>query len=323
MGEILIFSLLFLILISILIFFFIKINEKINSQVQASSLQQKEIQEIKERILIGAELQKIFKEEIGRARDLLEELKRSDSKREEKEKEFFERVRKIDQILTGTTAKGALGESILREIFKKLPPEMIERNFHLKGRVVEFALLLPDGKRIPIDSKWPASNLILRLEKEEDFEKKKEIIEEIEKEVAKKIKEVKEYIDPSLTWSQALIALPDSVYQFCQEAHIKAYRENIILLPYSMVLPLVLYFYRLYLEYGSSLDKKSLKSCLLLFEKQLSKLEEILEKKIVFGAKMIQNASLEYRTILGEMKASISQIEKGKFLPKNHGNSSN
>jgi DNA recombination protein RmuC len=303
-------------LILTLLFFLIKINEKLKSQIETNVSQQKEIQEIKEKILVGEELQKHFKDGINKTKEILQELQLSDKLREEKEKEFLESIKRIDRILAGSATKGASGEEILWETFKKLPPKMIERNFHLKGKVVEFALILPNGKRVPIDSKWPASNLVLKLEEEKDPEERKEIIDAIEKEVMKKIKEVKEYIDPTFTWSQALIALPDSVYQVCQEAHLRAQRENIILLPYSMVLPLVLYIYRLHLEYGVSIDKEVLKSYLSIFQKNLAILEEILENKIIQGTKMIQNATLEYRSILGEMKTSIHQIEKGEIMSK-------
>jgi len=125
---------------------------------------------------------------------------------------------------------------------------MIDTNFQVRGKVVEFALILPNGKRLPIDSKWVAGRLILELEKETDQQKRKKIIEEIEKEVFRRIKEVKQYVDPDLTWNQAIAAVPDSVYAVCRNAHLKAKDENVILMPYSMVLPLLLYIYRFHLS---------------------------------------------------------------------------
>ena len=272
----------------------------------------KEIQEIKEKILIQSafqeSLEKTTKEMRDLSRDLLEEIRKRDEIRKEREKEFFERIKRLDQILTGTTTKGSSGEEILREAFKKLPPEMIETNFKVGGKIVEFALLLPNGKRLPIDSKWPASKLLLDLEKEENVEKKKEIIKEIEKEVIKKVKEVKQYIDPDLTWSQAIAAIPDSVYNVCYNVHSFARKENVLLIPYSWVLPLLLYMYRLHLQYAVSIDFENLKNYLVLISKNLEEMESILENKIYKGGQMISNAYLEYKTKISQIRNFVNQI---------------
>jgi len=272
----------------------------------------KEIQEIKEKILVQSTLQenleKTTKEMRDLSRDLLEEIRKRDEMRKEREKEFFERIKRLDQILTGTTVKGSSGEEILREAFKKLPPEMIETNFKVGGKIVEFALLLPNGKRLPIDSKWPASKLLLDLEKEENVEKKKEIIKEIEKEVIKKVKEVKQYIDPDLTWSQAIAAIPDSVYNVCYNVHSFARKENVLLIPYSWVLPLLLYMYRLHLQYAVSIDFENLKNYLVLISKNLEEMESILENKIYKGGQMISNAYLEYKTKISQIRNFVNQI---------------
>jgi DNA recombination protein RmuC len=239
----------------------------------------------------------------------LEELRKRDEIRKEREREFLERIKRIDEIIAGTSAKGLSGEEILTETFKKLPPEMIETNFKVGGKVVEFALVLPNGKRLPIDSKWPAGNLLLKLEKEQDQEKRKEIINEIEEKVIERIKEVKQYIDPNLTWSQAIVALPDSVFSVCKKAHLRARENNIILIPYSMVLPLLLYMYRLHLQYAISIDIENLQNHLLAISKNLDEMENILENKIYRGATMISNAYSEYKQYLSQIRSSIIKLK--------------
>ncbi len=291
------------------LYFLFKLSEKIGQQSQINLQQAKDIQEIKEKLSLGTQFQDRLKDGIEKTRELLEELRRRDEARKEKEKEFLERIKRVDQILAGTTAKGISGEEILRETFKKLPPEMIETNFQVRGKVVEFALILPNGKRLPIDSKWPASKLILDLEKEESPEKRKEIIDEIDKEVMRRIKEVSQYIDPDLTWSQAIAAIPDSVYSVCQRAHLKAREENVILLPYSMVLPLLLYMYRLHLQYAISIDIENLQNHLLSIAKNLDEMENILENRISRGAIMIQNAYLEYKNKISQIRSSLESLK--------------
>jgi len=294
------------------LYFLFKLSEKIGQQSQINLQQAKDIQEIKEKLSLGTQFQDRLKEGIEKTREILEELRRRDEARKEKEKEFLERIKRVDQILAGTAAKGISGEEILRETFKKLPPEMIETNFQVRGKVVEFALILPNGKRLPIDSKWPASKLILDLEKEENSEKRKEIIDEIDKEVMRRIKEVSQYIDPDLTWSQAVAAIPDSAYSVCQKAHLKAREENVILLPYSMVLPLLLYMYRLHLQYAISIDIENLQNHLLSIAKNLDEMENILENRISRGAIMIQNAYLEYKNKISQIKSSLESLKLRK-----------
>lgn len=290
------------------LYFVLRLNEKIFEQNKINQEQAKQIQEIKERILLTSEIQNFLKGGVEKTRDLLEELKRTEAERSEREKEFLERIKRVDEIVAGTTTKGFLGEEILRETFKKLPPEMIETNFRVKGKVVEFALILPNQKRLAIDSKWPAGDLLKKFENEENLEKKKEIGKTIEKEVIKRIKEVKEYIDPDVTWSQAICAIPDSVYHLCQQAHILANKENVILMPYSMVLPLILYMYRLHLQYAISLDLENLQGHLTQMSKSLQEMESILENKIFRGTTMVQNAYLEYKNLLSKIKNSLVEL---------------
>lgn len=306
--EIILFFILFLIFL-LFFYFLFRLTEKIGQQNQINLQQAKDIQEIKEKLSLGTQIQDHLKNGLEKTRELLEELRRRDEVRKEKEKEFSERIKRVDEILAGTTAKGLSGEEILRETFKKLPPEMIESNFQVRGKMVEFALILPNGKRLPIDSKWPASKLVLDLEKETEPEKRKEIVEEIEKEVIKRIKEVKQYIDPNLTWSQAIAAVPDSVYSVCKSAHLRAREDNVILMPYSMVLPLLLYIYRFHLQYAISLDIENLQSHLMAVVKNLDEMENILENKIYRGATMVSNAYLEYKQLISQIRSSIEELK--------------
>ena len=302
----------FLILIGgvgIFIYFILKISEKLGQQSQINLQQAQDLQEIKEKLSLGTQIQDHLKNGLEKTRDLLEDLKRADKIREQKEVEFLERIKRVDEIIAGTSAKGISGEEILRETFKKLPQEMIDSNFSVGGKKVEFALILPNNKRIPIDSKWPAGNLLLELEKESEPKRRKEIIEEIEKETIKRIKEVKQYIDPALTWSQAIAAVPDSVYSVCSQAHLRARESDVILMPYSMVLPLVLYMYRLHLQYAISIDVENLKNHLISISRNLDEMENILENKIYRGTTMVQNAYLEYKQMLSRIRASINELQ--------------
>jgi len=308
MNEIL-FILILIGAIGIFLYFILKISEKLGQQSQINLQQAQDLQEIKEELLLGTQIQDNLKNGIEKTRDLLEDLKRADEVRKEKEAEFLERIKRVDEIIAGTSAKGISGEEVLRETFKKLPPEMIETNFSVGGKTVEFALVLPNQKRLPIDSKWPASNLLLELEKEKSPKRKKEIIEEIERETIRRIKEVRQYIDPAITWSQAIAAVPDSVYSVCRQAHLRARENDVILMPYSMVLPLILYMYRLHLQYAISIDMENLKNHLISISRNLDEMEGILENKIYRGVTMVSNAYLDYKQMISKIRASLQELQ--------------
>jgi len=303
------FTLIILIFIGALLFLIYKISEKLGQQSQLNLQQAQDIQEIKEKLLLGTQLQNNLKNGMEKTRSLLEDLKRADELRQQKEAEFLERIKRVDEIIAGTSAKGISGEEILRETFKKLPPEMIETNFTVSGKKVEFALILPNNKRLPIDSKWPAGELLLELEKESSPKKRKEIIKEIEKETIKRIKEVKQYIDPRVTWSQAIAAVPDSVYSVCSKAHLKARENDVILMPYSMVLPLLLYMYRLHLQYAVSLDMENLQNHLISISRNLDEMENILENKIYRGTTMVSNAYSDYKQMISKIRSSLNELK--------------
>lgn len=286
-----------------------QITEKLGQQGQINLQQAQDIKDVKEKLSLGTQLQGHLKNGIEKSRDLLEDLKRAEKVRQQKETEFSERIKRVDEIIAGTSAKGMSGEKILRETFKKLPPGMIESNFTVDGKTVEFALILPNNKRLPIDSKWPAGNLLMELEKETSPQKRKEIIVNIEKETIKRIKEVKQYINPSVTWSQAIAAIPDSVYSVCRDAHLRARENDVILLPYSMVLPLLLYMYRLHFQYAISLDVENLQNHLISISRNLDEMENILENKIVRGSTMISNAYSDYRQMISKIRTSIGELQ--------------
>lgn len=265
--------------------------------------------QISEKMGQQIQMQEFLKNGITKTQEELNRLKQAEELRKQRETENIERIKRLDAIIAGSYAKGVSGENILREIFKQFPKEMIATNFMVGGKVVEFGLVLPNKKIIPIDSKWTASKLVLELEKDRSPEEKEKIIEEIEKEVIKRIKEVKQYIDPSTTWSQAIVAVPDSVYAVCRKPHIEAQKTDIILMPYSMTLPLLLYMYRLHIQYAQSVDLENLQSHLNNISKNLNEMESILENQIARGGTMITNAYTTYKQIMSRIKSSLTEIQ--------------
>ncbi len=214
------------------------------------------------------------------------------------DEEIQKATKRIESALLGSKSKGEIGENILYESLRYFPPEMIDVNFKVNGKPVEFAIILSDGKRIPIDSKW------IGLEGEEPPEI------DIEKAIAKKAKEVSQYIDPSSTLSMAIAAVPDSVFARCKQAHIKAYRENrVLIMPYSMTIPYILALYNLHKSYVRSIDVELLNSYLSDIKVSINKLETLLENNIARSITMANNAYNEGKQILYKIRGYIEHIE--------------
>src|SRR2546423_8741549 len=85
------------------------------------------------------------------------------SARERVDDESRQSLRKLEAVIAGSSTRGVAGENILEEALRHLPPDMVVRNHHVRGKVVEFAIRMPGGKVMPVDSKWPSSSALAGL----------------------------------------------------------------------------------------------------------------------------------------------------------------
>jgi len=106
--------------------------------------------------------------DFGGVREVLAKITSELEARKRFESELEESSRRIEAVVVGSTSRGKVGENILREALKKFPPQTVETNFKVNGHPVEYALVLADGKRVPIDSKWTTPELIESLDREAD-----------------------------------------------------------------------------------------------------------------------------------------------------------
>ena len=182
-------------------------------------------------------------------------------------------------------------------------------NFRVNGKVVEFALILANGKRLPIDSKWPSPELLDRLSDGlQEPAKETALVQEIERVLRVKVREVRQYIDPAATLAFAVAAVPDPVFNACRRAHLEAYREGVILMPYSMTIPYVLALFRLHLQYARSIDLENLEGYLQQIDENVTSLDRLLENSIARGSTMIQNAFSDAKRNVGEMRGALAAM---------------
>jgi DNA recombination protein RmuC len=247
--------------------------------------------------------------ELSEARVVVERLKVDAEERRRLDENVQASARRIETVLLGSRTRGAAGENILQDAFRQFPAEMIDMNFRVNGKVVEYALVLANGKRLPIDSKWPSPDLLDRLgEDTRDAAQEAALVLEMERVLRLKVREVKQYIDPSCTLAFAVAAVPDPVFNACRRGHLEAYREGVILMPYSMTVPYVLALFRLHLQYARSVDLENLEGYLQQIDDNVAALDRVLENSISRGSTMIQNAYTDCKRNLGQMRGAIAAL---------------
>lgn len=219
---------------------------------------------------------------------------------------------RLEKVMAGSYSKGKSGENILHEALKVFPREMMDYDFQVRGKVVEFGLILANGKRLAIDCKWTGSSLLEELGGEEDPKKRQEFMRRIENEVVEKVKEVSQYIDPAVTLPWAVAAIPDSAFAVCRQAHLESYRRHVILISYSMAVPYLLTFYSLHLQYARTLQMEQLEAYLLEMERHLMDMRTILENRIMRPLTTIQNAANEYQQLIADMVGGIAYLRSSQ-----------
>src|SRR5207253_8991856 len=177
----------------------------------------------------------------------------------------------------GSQAAGQAGERILHEVLGSLPPSMLERHYMDNWRLVEFALRLDAGPRLPNDYKWPAVKELAVLDDGANAHDRQEAALAVERIVARRVREVSGYRDPALTAPLAVAAVPDAAYAVLRRAHVEAYRQGVVVVPYSTALPILLALHVLASRLGAAGD---VQSCLADVGAVLDAMEATLENKL-------------------------------------------
>jgi hypothetical protein len=217
----------------------------------------------------------------------------------------WEAVRRLEAVLAGGGARGRPGENLLEEALSSLPPGMLVRDYAINDRRVEFALVLPDGRRMPVDSKWTASRELEALEAEEEHGPDRDALcRRIEGEVARRAREVSAYLDASATTPFAVACIPDAAFNVCRRAHADAFARGVVLAPYSTALPVLLALYALGARFGSDAD---VDAGLAELEATLAAMETTLENKVARAGAMLRSATDEWRALVGRARIAVAR----------------
>lgn len=248
--------------------------------------------------------------EIGLAQKALAEVKALEQGRSRQMDQASDALKRLEAVLSGSSTRGAAGENILARALAQLPPDLLEVNLAFGGKVVEYALRLPGGRVLPIDSKWPSAAVLERLPAVTDPAERKRLLDQIARDLRARVREMAKYLDPDRTLAIAVLAVPDAAYGVAPEVHGEAYRDGVLVVPYSLALPYVLALYRLTLRFGSTLDADQLAERLRALDESLRKLGEEVEGRLSRGLVQIQNSRDALRDHVLEAQGTSARLLK-------------
>ena len=257
-----------------------------------------------------------MRERLAQTQSVVERLGSALVARQSIEDEARSSLKRLESVIAGSSTRGAAGENILEEVLRHLPPEMLQRNVWVGGKVVELALQLPGGKLLPIDSKWVSSGALEQLaEPGLDAQRRAQLTAQVEREVERRVREVSQYIDPASTSTFALAVIPDAAYDVCRGAIVGAHRRHVMVVGYAMALPYLLTLYQLHLQFARTVDMEKLQSALIDVERHLDTLEAILDNKLQRALTMLQNTYSEGKQVSARIRSSAQSVQVAESGP--------
>src|SRR5438067_743653 len=282
--------------------------------VRRADLHSSDVAELRNRLERGGATQDAqaaeLRERLTNTQSVVEGLRSALVARQAVEDDARASLKRLESVIAGSSTRGAAGENILEEVLRHLPPEMLQRNVWVGGKVVELALRLPGGKLLPMDSKWVSSVALEQLAAPGlDANRRAQLMAQVEREVERRVREVSQYIDPATTAPFALAVIPDAAYDVCRGAIVNAHHRHVMVVGYAMALPYLLTLYQLHMQFARSVDMEKLQSGLIDIERQVDVLEGILENKVQRSLTVLQNAYTEGRQATAKIRASTQAVQ--------------
>jgi DNA recombination protein RmuC len=246
--------------------------------------------------------------ELGQAQRALAEVKALEQGRARQLDAASDSLRRLEAVVAGSGTRGAAGENILARALAQLPPDLLELNVAFGNKCVEYALRLPGGRYLPIDSKWTSVGTLERLEETDDPVERKKLVDQVVRDARAKVRDMTKYLDPERTLALGLLAVPDAVYEAAPEAHGEGYREGVLVVPYSLALPYVLALYRLVVRFGASVDTDQLAARVRTLAECLRRMDDEVEGRLSKGLVQVQNARDALRDQVGVAQRAADRL---------------
>jgi DNA recombination protein RmuC len=252
-----------------------------------------------------------LRDAVAGTRQAVEELRVRDEERRRRDETARDALERLERAFLGASSRGRGGENVVWEALSALPPDMVDAGFRVGGKVVEFSLRLPDGRRLPVDSKWPGAAELEAMEAA-DGEDRRRLAQAVERVVAARAREVAKYLDPAATTPFAVAAIPDAAYHVLRRAHLDAFAAGVLLVPYTSALPTLLALYALCCRMGG--DATDVGALVMVLSGALDGIESVVENKVERAGKMSQTAAADIRVHLGRARQAVSQARAGASI---------
>lgn len=286
------------------------VTELVNQTVRTQELLAQHLGQVQESLAGNlAAAQQGLRAEIAQTRELIAQIQSADEIREKREREAWDVLKRLETVLAGTKSRGMAGENILATILAQLPAELREMNLTINNKPVEFALRLPHGRLLPIDSKWPALSQVERLQEVEDPALRKTLAEEIQTEVKKKVREVVKYLDPDRTIQLGVLAVPDAVFDLCVEAHVEAFKQGVVIISYTQAIPYLLSLLQVVLRFGTEIDTARLSQALTTVADALEKMEGEVDGRLSRTITQLQNSREDLKGHLSRARQGVRGLQ--------------
>ena len=145
-------------------------------------------------------------------------------------------IEPLVRTMHGTQSRGQAGERFLKERLKPfIESNQIETNVKLDGGVVEFAWKLPHGKYIPIDSKLPDVDRLMKDFENAESENKKQIGRSIVSKIKREIPNVAKYQNTSKTIDRCVLVVPAGILDASPELIDEGASKGVIVCSFETV----------------------------------------------------------------------------------------
>jgi DNA recombination protein RmuC len=245
--------------------------------------------------------------ELGQAQRTLAEVRALELGRIRQWEMAADSLRRLEAVIAGSATRGAAGENLLARSLCQLPPDLLETNLMVGNKVVEYALRLPGGRFLPIDSKWTSAQVLEDLADASPSERRR-LSDQLARDLRLRVREVAKYLDPERTIGLGLLAVPDALYGASPEAHGEGHREGVLVVPYSLTLPFVLAVYRLALRFGCAADTEGLEARLRGLDEGLERSAAEVESRLSRALVLLENGRDALRAEIAGARRTVGRM---------------
>lgn len=264
-------------------------------------------------VALPAAQQALQEQVAGAVRDLanIRELQSAERERWGREDDAFAALRRLANVMLGSATSGAAGERVVEQMLDALPVEWRATDHRVTGAKVEFAINLPDGLILPIDSKVVAQKDLDELDGETDQARRDKLEVSIRDKVLRRAGEARQYVD-ARTPGYAVVAVPDAAYRLCGSVLPKAYQdERTLIVPYSLLAPFVLMVFEQHRR-GGKLDPQDARFTRLLAdaEEHMGQAADVLNGHLSGGLTQLTNARTALARELAEARQALATLRQ-------------